>query len=131
MFGIKPGSPPGTVQIQPEKCRDGRLLPPFNLELSWGTDRFSVDFGGTEVKKQLTGKAKEVAEFIRVRKRVAQARIFAEVEGARSTLQEAIKKVTLSGFAYFTGDEESRSPVIAYRDDEVPEVTAGPNDDAT
>ena len=134
MFGIKPTRTPGTVRIQPEKCRDGRLLPPFNLGLNWGMKRFSVAFEGETAKEELAGKAKEVCEFIRSRGQVPQSRIFDEVEGARSTLQAAIKKVLHADLAYWTGEKENRSPVIAYRDpdgpDEVPDVTADDNHDA-
>ena len=126
MFGLEPDKQAGTVVVKPEKCRDGLLLPPWILRPTWGPDGFRVEFEGeaSGAPAKLKGRALEVARFIETHGSCPQSRIFEEVGGVRSTLQEAIKRVVQAGQARWTGRTESRSPVVEWvetvEEDEVP-----------
>jgi len=130
MFGLEPERLTSTIRVKPEKCRDGRLLPPWRLRPSWGPQGYNIQFEGEVVvdPSKLPGKAAEVAEFLRLRRRCTQAVVLASLPGSRSALQDAIKRAVTVGAARWTGETDGRSPVLAFVDRsgaQEPEVTAG------
>lgn len=118
MFGLEPADD-GRMRLKPEKNRDGRVLPPFDLNPEWSTDDngqlvYSLTYEPDDPNK-LSACAARVHEELHDRAGQSQAEmcrtIEAEGKWKQSRIKTAITEAVKKGYARHTEKHRNRSEV--------------------
>jgi len=115
MVGLVPDS--GRTKIVVEKNRDGKRVPPFLLEPSWGGGAYRLDYvgsAGPDIK--VTPTARKIEAWMQGRGQASQAEIVEARLAARSTTIEGIQRLLTAGSMQDTGNRVNGSPIYRWSD---------------